>query len=418
MNSPALPDRVDHLVIGAGLAGLAAARTLRSAGASVHVVEAGDAVGGRVRTDEVEGFRLDRGFQVMLTAYEELQDQVKLSELDLRRFRPGSLIWTGNALEKLGDPWRDPASAFASLRADVGSMGDKLKVAALRRELLGKDPEELFRGPDRTTLEELDDRGFSRSFIDAFFRPFLGGVFLERELATSSRLFQYYFRCFSDGDAAVPAGGMQRLPEALARGLDDAITLEAPVAEIRPGGITLEDGTAVASDSIIVAVDGTSAARLLERDPVPCKATVTSYFVAGSPPVKDPLLVLDGEGTGPVNHLAVMTNVAPGYARAEGHLVSVSAVGEDAADPETFAGAARSQMTRWFGEEVAGWRHLRTYHIPHALPEHPGGSFEPGDHVESPCPGMIVAGDHVGFGSLQGALKSGRLAAEWALRDG
>jgi hypothetical protein len=413
--SASVPERAEVVVVGAGLAGLACARRLLEEGVDVHVVEAGDGVGGRVRTDEVEGFRLDRGFQVLLTAYDEVQAQVPLESLDLRAFAPGSLIWTGRKLERLADPWRTPGAALASAAARVGTFGDKLKVAALRRRVLSLSDHDCLAGPDRTTLAELQSLGFTPGFIDGFFRPFLGGVFLERELDTSDRLFRYYFRCFSRGAAAVPARGMQALPEVMAAGLEGRISLRSPVRSVTPGSVTLEGGVQVGSGRVVVAADGISAAALTGEIPPQTKATVTAYFSAPVPPVKGPLLVLDGEGRGPVNHLAVLTNVAPDYGPPGRHLVSASGVGPAASDPDDFPDAALAQLRRWFGKSVEGWEHLRTYHIPHALPRHPGGRFDPEPGYRIRHDGVTVAGDHTAFGAIQGALRAGRRAAEAVL---
>jgi len=413
-DSTTLPGRADVLVIGAGLSGLACAGLLRRAGVDVHVVDASDTVGGRVRTDEVDGFLLDRGFQVLLTAYEEVQAQVDLARLDVRAFRPGSLVWNGQALQTMGDPFRDPASALASMGAKVGSLGDKMKVASLRRDLLAKSPGACFEGPERSTQEELEALGFSAAFIDTFFRPFLGGVFLERSLETSASLFRYYFRCFAAGDAVLPARGMQRLPELMAEPLGGRITLGATVTEARAGSVVLDDGTTVEAKEVVVATDGATAAKLLGGVVPDFKATVTSYFAAPQAPVGEPLLVLDGEGTGPVNHVAVMSNVAPEYAPTGMHLVSASGVDAAAEDADAFVAAAPAQLRRWFGPSVDGWEHLRTYRIVDALPRHPAGSLgqrSGGRRSE----GLVVAGDCAEFGSIQGALLSGRRAAEAVL---
>jgi phytoene dehydrogenase-like protein len=410
-SSAPLPDRTDVLVVGAGLSGLSAALLLTREGIDVHVVEASDAVGGRIRTDQVEGFRLDRGFQVLLTAYEEVQAQVDLARLDLRPFKPGSLIWNGSGLQRMTDPFRDPAGALASAAARVGTLGDKVKVAALRRGLLANPPEDCFRGPERSTLEELRAVGFSDAFIDGFFRSFLGGVFLERELTTSAKLFRYYFRCFAAGDAAVPAEGMQRLPELLAEPLDGRISLNTRVASVRADGVTLDDGSTIEAGDVVVAVDGAAAASLLGTPAPDFKATTTSYFAAPQPPISEGLLVLDGVGEGPANHVAVMSNVAPDYAPQGTHLVSVSGVGDAAGDPDAFARAVPEQMRRWFGRSVDDWTHLRSYTIPHALPRHPAGSL-PGNRSARRADGLVVAGDYAEFGAIQGALLSGRRAAE------
>jgi phytoene dehydrogenase-like protein len=413
-DSAALPDRTDVLVVGAGLSGLACAGLLQRAGVDVHLVDAADAVGGRVRTDEVDGFLLDRGFQVLLTAYEEVQAQIDLARLDVRAFRPGSMVWNGEALQTMGDPFRDPASALASMSARVGSLGDKMKVASLRRSLLSGSAEACFEGPERSTQEELEALGFSADFIDTFFRPFLGGVFLERGLETSASLFRYYFRCFAAGDVVVPAHGMQRLPELMAGPLGGRITLGARVTEVRVGSVVLDDGTTVDAREVIVATDGAMAAKLLDGATPDFKATVTSYFAAPQAPVDEPMLVLDGEGTGPVNHVAVMSNVSPDYAPAGMHLVSASGVDAAAEDPEGFVAAAPAQLRRWFGASVDRWEHLRTYRIADALPRHPAGSLG-GRSGGRRAEGLVVAGDYMEFGAIQGALLSGRRAAEAVL---
>lgn len=417
MPTSRLPSSADVLVVGAGLAGLSAARTLARTGVDVRVIDASDSVGGRIRTDEMDGFRLDRGFQVVLTAYEELQAQVDLSRLDLATFQAGSVIWTGKRFETLGDPYRNPSAAISTLGAQVGSISDKMKVAALRRRLLAKTPAECFEGPDRSTQDELEALGFSADFIDSFFRPFLGGVFLERELDTSAHLFRYYFRCFAAGDAAVPAKGMQRLPELLAEELDGRITLNARARAVGETGVTMDDGTPVAARQVVMAVDGQAGAALLGREAPEFKRTVTSYFASSTAPKTDPMLILDGEGSGPANHVAVMSSVSPSYAPEGKHLISVSGVGEVATDPDAFRVAAPAQLRRWFGDDVQRWTHLRTYSIPHALPRHPAASLREPEPTLGRGEGIVVAGDYTDFGSIQGALRSGRRAAEVILRQ-
>ncbi len=414
--SSPLPKETEVLVVGAGLAGLSCAKILDEAGLDVHVVEASDGIGGRVRTDETDGFLLDRGFQVILTAYEELSIQLDLVKLDLRPFRPGSLVWTGKELVRLSDPWREPAAALSSLRAPVGSLKDKLIVANLRRDLLSRPPQAAFEGPDRSTREELEALGLSDEIIDGFFQPFLGGVFLERALNTSAHLFRYYFRCFSAGNAALPAQGMERLPLALAEPLKGLITTEAPVARVSRTEAKLRDGRLIGAGQVVLATDGVSAAKLLGEDPVSYKATVTSYFAAPEAPTNLPILILDGEGTGPANHVAVVSNVAPLYAPAGSHLISVSGVDDAAEDPEGFRMEAPKQLRRWFGSTVDGWNHLRTYRIPEALPRHPAGSLPRRGERPPRTDGIVVAGDYTEFGAIQGAMLSGRRAAEEVLR--
>lgn len=411
-----VPERVDLLVIGAGLSGLTCARRAHEEGLDVLVLDAADAVGGRIRTDVIDGFRLDRGFQVLLTAYDELHTQVDLDSLDLKPFTPGSTIWNGRSLETLGDPFRIPSSALASARARVGSLDDKLRVARLRRRLLASPPEAAFDGPERSTLEELRAEGFSDAFIDQFFRPFLGGVFLERELETSSSLFRYYFRCFAAGDAAVPAEGMQRLPEAMAESLQGRILLDTSARTISDGQVTLDDGSTIAAAQIVLAADANAAAKLGGSAPPGFKPTITSYYAAPSAPVAEALLVLDGEGSGPVNHVGVMSNVSSAYAPAGQHLIAVSGVGEAAEDAATFPNQAKAQLTLWFGPEVERWDHIKTYQIRHALPQHPAG-FAEHRPPRRATNGAWLAGDYTDFGAIQGAIRSGRTIAESLIQN-
>ena len=411
--SGSLPkNEIEVLVVGAGLSGLSCARILHAAGVDVHVLEGSDDVGGRIRTDRLDGFLLDRGFQVLLTAYEELRSQVDLQALELKAFRPGSVIWNGNKLVHLSDPWREPTAAFSSLRAPVGTLKDKLTVAGLRRRLLSKPPEACFEGTDRSTQEELERLGLSKGFIDAFFRPFLGGVFLERALETSSHLFRYYFRSFSAGDVTVPASGMGRLPELLASSLEGRITLDAPVKRVAATEVVLDDGQSLPAGQVVLAVDGASAAKLLSDPPPEFKATVTSYFAASEAPTDLPILLLDGEGSGPANHLAVLSNVSPSYAPPGSHLISVSGVDEAANDPKAFREGVPRQLRRWLGAGVDRWEHLRTYRIPHALPRHPAGTLPMLAEPRRRPDGLWVAGDYTEFGAIQGALRSGRRVAE------
>ena len=406
-----IPQRTDVVIVGAGLSGLACARLLQAEGIDIVVLDSSDAVGGRMRSDQVEGFILDRGFQVLLTAYEELNRSANLNALDLKRFKPGSLIWTGKRLERLGDPFRNPTTLPTSILAKVGTLEDKLRVALLRQRLLRRPAHMAFDGPARSTEDELRQEGFSESFIDQFFRPFLGGVFLERGLKTSASLFRYYFRCFAAGDAAVPALGIQRLPEQIAEPLGALVKVNTTVRSISNEAVTLDDGSRIAADYIVLATDGEAAAALSDVKAPESKAAITSYFSATNAPINEPLLVLDGEGTGPANHVAVMSKVSNAYARQGRQLIAVSGVDQEAEDPACFHESAQTQLTRWFGPGVSEWGHLRTYRIPHALPRHPPG-FESARPPQKTSCGAWVTGDYSDFGSIQGALRSGRTTAE------
>jgi phytoene dehydrogenase-like protein len=394
----------DVVVVGAGLAGLAAARVLHEAGHDVHVVEASDAVGGRVRTDEVDGFRLDRGFQVVLTAYPELDRQFDVTALDLRAFDPGALVWTKGRGHTVSDPFRRPTTLVSTALAPVGSPFDKARIALLRRRVRQGRAADLLRGPDTTTRTELEREGFSPTMLERFFRPLVGGIQLDPDLTASRRMFDVIFRMLADGDAAVPALGMQRLPEQLAARLSPgSVHLSTEVRAVAPHLVTLADGSTITARAVIVATEGPVASRMVSIPDVRSRSVSCVYFDAPTPPTDSRLIVLDGDNLGPVLNVAVMSNVSPHYAPSGRHLVAAALPGVIDGDLES---VARTQLTAMFGASVAHWRHLRTYRIPHGQPDQ-SPPFSPKKKVAL-GDGLFVCGDHRDTASIQGALFSGR----------
>ncbi len=402
-------------VVGAGLAGLACARALAQAGHAVTVFEASDAVGGRVRTDVIDGFRVDRGFQVLLTAYPEASAVLDYAALDLKEFEAGALVRLGGRWEHVGDPTRDLSALFPTLLARVGSLSDKVRVLGLRSAVTRGTPESLWSKPETTTEDALRTRyGFSAQMIDRFFRPFLGGVLLDRRLGASSRAFETYFRMFSEGAAAVPACGMQAIPEQLAERLPaGTVRLNTPVAAVEADGrgLTLASGEALPVAAVVVATDAAAVPGLVPSASAPdWKGTVQIAWAAQTAPTDKAILMLDGDGRGPVNNAQVMSNVAPGYAPAGQALVTASVLGTPTMDDEALDATARAQLRGWFGPQVDAWRRLDVCRIPHALPDLPG--LEPPERPLHVRDALFMAGDWLRNGSIDGALVAGRHAAE------
>lgn len=403
-----LPNVADVIVVGAGLAGLAAATAIRSAGRSVLVVESSNGVGGRVRTDLVDGFTLDRGFQVVLTAYPELHRQLDVAALDLQRFEPGALVWMGRKGHIVSDPFRRPRQTVSTLTAPIGSIFDKIRIAGMRARIRRGDPKRLLRGRDLPTLAMLGSMGFSTRTIERFFRPLIGGIQLDPSLSTSRRMFDIIFRSLADGDAALPAMGMQAIPEQLAASIGaDSIRLGCAVAAVAPGRVTLVDGSVLRSTSVVVATEGPVAASLLGLDDVGSNSVGCVYFAAPAAPTPHRLVVLDGGASGPAMNVAVVSNVAPSYAPPGQHLVVAALPGVVDGDLEA---AVREQLTQWWGPQVASWRHLATYRIAHGQPTQLP-PFRPKKRVDLGH-GLFVCGDHRDTASIQGALFSGRRCGE------
>jgi phytoene dehydrogenase-like protein len=396
-------ESVESLVIGAGLSGLAAAVRLHEAGREVLVLEASDAVGGRVRTDRVDGFLLDRGFQVYLDAYPESGAFLDLAALDLKPFEPGALVWRNGKLRRLMDVFRRPASLFESALAPIGTPLDKLRVARLRARLLRKPIEAIWSERPRATIDLLRAEGFSEDMIDHFFRGFYGGIFLEDLLVTSSRMFEFTFAMFSRGSATLPAAGMQAIPDQLAARLPaSGLRLQCPVRSVQEGRVETDSGL-ITTKNLILATDATDAATLIPGRTAPrWNRTTCFYFSVPEAPYPDRLIALRGDRDGLIHHLCVPSNVSPTYAPDGRALVSVSVIGGSCDEPD-LESRVRRELIDWFGPVTSAWECLETYSISRALPgDFPGHSSSPVRFGKT-----LLCGDHTRSASIEGAIGSG-----------
>lgn len=425
------PVAPDTIIVGAGLAGLACARTLVRAGRQVLVIEAADRVGGRVATDTVDGFRIDRGFQVYLDAYPEGRRQLDLAALGLGCFEPGALVAQAGRLRGVSDPWRRPLAAVGSVLTGSVGMADGLRTARLRSDCLRAfrdgtaDPNRSSPAAERSTREELNARGFSETFIRRFFEPFFGGVFLERSLDTSAAVFQFTFAMFSLGRACLPRGGMEAIPKQLAAGLPGgAILLDTPVKHVQPGLVLLADGRELAAKNIVVATEGSAAAALLPEEQRGTlasrgwKSTRMVAFAATRSPLSSPTVVVSAEEGGPIDNVTVPSDVAGGYAPPGAAVVYVSIRQDWQGDDGELHDAVRRQAAGWFGQSAHAWRHLKSVRVDHALPEESPAARRSREISPQVAPGLFICGDHCTTASINGALASGRACAEAVLALG
>ena len=400
------------VVVGAGLAGLAAARHLEAAGRRVTVLEAGSAAGGRMRTDSVDGWHFDRGFQVFDTGYPEPRRLLTDSDrdaLDLQMLPNGARISIDGKFHRVGDPRVHPADGLAAVTAPIGTARDKAALAALLWRAYTTRGDRLLDRPDATAFDAFRAAGISEKMIDRLLRPFLSGVLLEAELSTSSRYVNLVLRSFTRGRQVLPSAGIGAIAAALAAPLAD-LRLATPVEQVKPEEV-IAGGERLRAQAVVVAVDPPHVTALLpdRLPPARMRAVATVYFAADeSPTAGDGSLCIGG---GPLTNAVVLTDSVPSYAPPGRSLISVSTL-----DPYLPVTAMRRLLAEWFGPRVAEWEELWRYEITAALPaaDPPVGRLRKPVRLE---PGLYVCGDHRDSPSQQGALVSGRRAAEAVLSD-
>lgn len=407
----------DTVIVGGGLSGLSCARRLYEAGVSCVVLEKQPVVGGRVQTDVVNGFLLDRGFQVFLTSYPEARRQLDYDRLQLCKFEPGALIRYQGRFRRFSDPWRRPGHLLGTVAAPVASLADKIRMVLLRNDVCRKSIDQLQQRPEVSTAMALRLRGFSPRVIEAFFRPFLGGIFLDNSLETSSRMFEFVFRMFSLGAAALPAQGMGSIAAQMAAALPDAmVQCGVCVETVKSDHIVCDNGRVITARNVVMAVDEASVAGLVCSQPVNgWRGTTCVYYAASAPPVEEPTLVINGESDGLVNNLCVPSQVSDTYAPEGKSLISVTVLGIPAAEDAILDQQIRSQLVGWFGKQVQEWEPLRTYRIPAALPFQKAGSLTPVEKSVVNEQGLFCCGDYLDTASIQGALASGQRAGQAVL---
>ena len=409
------------IVVGAGLAGLTCAKVLAERGTEVVVFEASDGVGGRVRTDEKDGFLLDRGFQVYFTAYPIAGRYLVHAALNLKPFDLGAIIRWGHEESVLSDPLRDSGAFLPSLLSNAATFSDKLltlKLAARSMPERTQSAGELD-SADSSSLEYLRGKGFSERIIGNFYQPFFGGIFLDRSLSTSARVLRFTFKMLATGKTAVPDRGIGEIPKQLAARLPaSAVRANSPVRSLlregsRVVGVSV-DGEEHEADTVVMGTDAPTAARLAGA-PVPegsvgqvCVYYATDGLDAGKK------IVLNAEDGGFVNNAVQISAVAPSYAPRGRHLLSVVALGGfDLPDDEIYRRGIED-VSRWYPQ--ANFEPLAVYRVPYAQFAQPPGVHEKLPENRTGIPGLVLAGEYTEDSSINGSMLSGEKAAGEVLR--
>lgn len=421
-----------YIVVGAGVAGLVAARTLQQHGHMVTMCEASDAVGGRVRSDTVNGFVLDRGFQVLFDAYPAVKRWIPMEQLSFCAFDPGAVISYRGQTSILTDPLRDWRSTWAALWSDAATTIDKLRVLQLSLWLRRTTIRQIRRGDDTSTLAYLRTAGFSERVITRFFAPFYGGIFLDRSLATSAKCFLFDFKMLSDGRTVIPRDGMGTLSAQLAHGLDaqmSTLLLQTPVVALvyeatRVVGVRTSDGRVLLADGVILAVPAPVAQQLAGL-PMPsgALATTTLYWEGDAPVTQVRKIWLNANHDAFVNNACQLSAVSPHYAPTGRHLWSATVLGvPELSDDELYARAEADMATLLAHpiaqQRFAQYRRLRLYRIPYAqFPQPPGVHRTLPNAVVATHPGLYLAGEYTQASSINAAMISGEQAAHAVIQQ-
>lgn len=396
-------------IIGAGISGLIAAKVLEDHGFAPIILEATDRPGGRVKTDIVDGFQLDHGFQVLLSQYPAAQKYLNYQALDLQAFEAGACIFSNGKARFFGDPLRNTSMLFPTLFSGVGSLLDKIKIFQLNRRLNKKTLAEIFASPETTTLQYLQGFGFSDRIIDAFFRPFFTGIFLEPQLATSSRMFEFVFKLFGEGLALLPKAGIEAIPQQLAQQLKQTtFRFHTTVAGVQDRVIKLTSEEALASDYTIVATAAHQLLPQLDPQPTVWKGCQTLYFTTPKRLYSKPFIGLSTNKKSLINNIFYHTSL-PMQHKGKGELLSVTVVNDHTLSDD----ALIAQVTQELQQEcqITDLTFLKRYHIPQALPQRNDLQYNCTPADTRLTDHVFLAGDVRLNSSLNAAMLAGEQAA-------
>lgn len=396
-------------IIGAGVSGLVAAKVLEDNGYSPVIIEATERVGGRVKTDVVNGFQLDHGFQVLLTAYPAAQKYLDFGALQLQKFLPGASIFKNGNQLIIGDPLKDFSLLFSTLFSGIGNFSDKLKILKLNNKLKRKNVSAIFAEKEQTTLSYLRELGFSDEIINDFFKPFFSGIFLETKLETSSRMFEFVYKMFGEGYAALPKAGIEAIPKQLLQNLKStAVQYNTKVISIKDGEIELDDQTTLNSDFTIITSNISNLCSGAENSIVEWKSCENLYFETEARVIDKQLIGLISEKGALINNIYYPTCLETEQVPQK-ELLSVTVIDKQGLSDEALIEAVKKELNAYCGIEACTF--IKHYTIPMALPKLDNLKYELPPAETRLSSHIFLAGDTQLNASLNAAMISGERAA-------
>ncbi|TXD51021.1 MULTISPECIES: FAD-dependent oxidoreductase [unclassified Polaribacter] len=396
-------------IIGAGISGLIAAQILENHGYHPTIIEASASVGGRVKSDVVQGYVLDHGFQVLLTSYPAAKQYLNYKDLKLQELLPGATIFRNGKQQTIGDPLRSLSLLIPTLLSSIGLLSDKIKILKLNALLKKKKLLDIFKEDEKTTLQYLKNIGFSEDIIQNFFKPFFSGIFLEPNLETSSRMFEFVYKMFGDGLAVLPKDGIQAISNQLKKNLKNTnIIFNSPVKEVKNNEIILEDNSKIKSHITIIATEASSLVSNLKNQETEWKSCDTLYFETKDCVIKKPLIGLISDKEALINNIFYHSSIK-NSSTGKNNLLSVTVVKNHHLNKEDFIKRVQDELLQFCN--ITATTFLKRYHIKKALPKLLDLQYELSSTETKLKATIFLAGDQLLNGSLNAAMISGERAA-------
>lgn len=396
-------------IIGGGISGLVAAQVLENHGLSPVIIDANDRVGGRLKTDVVKGFQLDRGFQVLLSSYSAAKKYLDYESLNLQKLKAGSCVFVGGKQWFFGDPLRDMSLFMPTLFSPLGTLSDKLKIAKLNFHLQGKTIDKIFEDREITTKEYLTAKGFSKNIIKSFFTPFFSGIFLESELNTSSRMFEFIFKMFGEGLALLPKGGIEDISIHLKNKLQKTeIHNNTLASNVKDKEITMSDGKKIKTSYTIIATEPTNLVEGLKGQKVSWKSCQNLYFTCSKRVYEKAFIGLVSNQECLINNIFYPTSI-PASKKGKDELISVTVVKDHGLPEEELIERIQNELKEECKIEDVTF--LKLYNIPQALPKLNNLKYDISPTETKLKDGVFLAGDVLLNGSLNAAILAGEKAA-------
>ena len=402
-------EKINIHIIGAGVSGLIAAKVLEENGYFPTLIESSDDVGGRLKTIVKEGYQLDKGFQVLLTAYPQAKKHLNYKELKLQKLISGACVFSKNKLHVIGNPVKNISLLISTLFSDVGIVSDKPKILKLYLYLRFKSIEKIFLSKELKTIDYLKNFGFSKKIINDFFKPFFAGIFLETELSTSSKMFEFVFKMFAQGDVAIPESGIQEIPYQIAKKLTKTnFIFNTEVDKISDGEIILKNKNKIKSDYTIIATEVKNLIDGHNCSQVKWKSCINFYFETDKKSLKNGLIGLVPGNNTVINNIFFVSGIKSKITGPK-ELLSVTVIDYKSFSNRDLIDRVKYELKKYCGINVI--RLISQFNIPKSLPDLKDISYAKRPSEFQISDSIFLAGDHKLNASLNAAITSGEMSA-------